>query len=224
MPSILIVDDDPTIRGMFARALKSLGDVEQAESGSDALRLLGLKKYSVVLLDLHMPVVDGFVVLQSLATKQGPNGDTPVYLITADTSDEARIRALRRHAVFFLTKPVPIATLVSLVDSTLRMVAQRAQGPSAKPGATAAVLGDSASGRSSFNPRPPPARTQPQPAVDRGSFPARVLPSPPPSIEKAPSSRSTPVPRPPSRTSIDTPVPDSPWPAPDSPRTRPKRG
>ncbi|MEO7330045.1 MAG: response regulator [Minicystis sp.] len=224
MPSILIVDDDPTIRGMFARALKSLGDVEQAESGSEALRLLGLKKYSVVLLDLHMPVVDGFVVLQSLATKQGPNGDTPVYLITADTSDEARIRALRRHAVFFLTKPVPIATLVSLVDSTLRMVAQRSQGLSAKAGAPAAAQGDSASGRASFNPRPPPPRAANQPSADRSSFPGRLTPTPPPALDKPSSNRPPWGPRPPARVSADTPVPESPWPAPDSPRARPKRG
>lgn len=223
MPSILIVDDDPTIRGMFARALKSLGDVEQAESGSDALRLLAAKKYSVVLLDLHMPVVDGFVVLQTLATKQGPNGDTPVYLITADTSDEARIRALRRHAVFFLTKPVPIVTLVSLVDSTLRMVAQRAQGASAKA-ASAHAAGEGASGRASFNPRPPPPRS-PVPPPDRPSYMSRATPAPTPtSLEKTPSSRSTPVPRPPSRMGTDTPVPESPWPPPESPRHRPKKG
>jgi hypothetical protein len=41
-------------------------------------------------------------------------------------SDQARLRALRQHAVFFLTKPVPIMTLVALVDSTLKKSAQRA--------------------------------------------------------------------------------------------------
>ena len=126
MSTILIVDDDPTIRAMFARALQEKGEIDQAANGADALRLLGAKKYSVMLLDLHMPVVDGYVILQTLATKPGPNRETPIYIITADVSDQARIRALRRHAVFFLTKPVPIATLVALVDSTLRKSAQRA--------------------------------------------------------------------------------------------------
>jgi CheY-like chemotaxis protein len=232
MPSILIVDDDPTIRAMFARALKSLGETEQADSGSEALRLLGSKKYSVVLLDLHMPVIDGFVILQSLATKQGPNGDTPVYLITADTSDEARIRALRRHAVFFLTKPVPIATLVSLVDSTLRMVAQRASTASGKPASgQPATAGDSVSGRTSFNPRPPPPRAPAAPPTERSGSPTRATPLPPAS-DKTPSSRNSPIPKgSPSRGSTDTPVPDSPWPSPDSPwaplespRVRPKKG
>jgi len=126
MGGILIVDDDPTIRAMFARALTPLGDVEQAANGAEALRLLGAKKFGVVLLDLHMPVVDGFVILRTLAGKPGPNRDTPVYVVTADVSDQARIRALRRHAVFLLTKPVPIATLTALVDSTLKKAAARA--------------------------------------------------------------------------------------------------
>lgn len=126
MSTILIIDDDPTIRTMFARALQGKGEIDQAGNGADALRLLGAKKYSVMLLDLHMPVIDGFVILHTLATKPGPNRETPIYVITADISDQARIRALRRHAVFFLTKPVPIATLVALVDSTLKKSALRA--------------------------------------------------------------------------------------------------
>ncbi len=126
MAGILIVDDDPTIRAMFSRALGSLGEIEQAGNGADALRLLGAKKYGIVLLDLHMPVVDGFAILHVLSTKGGPNRDTPIYVVTADVSEQARIRALRRHAVFLLTKPVPIVTLMALVDSALKKSAARA--------------------------------------------------------------------------------------------------
>lgn len=133
MPGILIVDDDPTIRAMFARALKAQGDVEQAANGADALRLLSAKRFDVVLLDLHMPVVDGFVLLHTLANKPGPNHDTPVYVITADTSEQARVRALRRHAVFMLTKPVPIATLCALVSGTLKKGAAPEPGEAAAP-------------------------------------------------------------------------------------------
>ena len=78
MAGILIVDDDPTIRGMFARALKALGDIDQAANGGEALRLLGTKKYDIVLLDLHMPIIDGFVLLHTLANKPGLNRETPI--------------------------------------------------------------------------------------------------------------------------------------------------
>jgi CheY-like chemotaxis protein len=164
MANILIVDDDFTIRTMFARALKDLGEIEQASNGADALRLLGSKKYSVVLLDLHMPGIDGFTILQALSQKPGPNKDTPVYVVTADGSDQSRISALRRHAVFFLSKPVPIGTLVALVDATLKKSAARAATsprsfgavptpvPTAAPSKTGVLP---ATGRISSNPLPP---------------------------------------------------------------------
>jgi CheY-like chemotaxis protein len=143
MAPILIVDDDPTIRTMFARALKDLGEVEVATGGAEALRLLAAKKFALLLVDLHMPGVDGFAVLQGLATKPGPNKDTPVYVVTADISDHARVDAMRRHAVFFLTKPVPIASLKALVDAALKKAAARS---SREPG-TAESLAPPSPGR-----------------------------------------------------------------------------
>jgi CheY-like chemotaxis protein len=123
---ILVIDDDAAIRGMFARALRPLGDIEEANGGAPALRRLSARKFELVVLDLHMPLVDGFCVLESLSTKGGMNRDTPVFVVTADESHEARIRALRSHAIFLLTKPVHLATLVSLAESALKKAAARA--------------------------------------------------------------------------------------------------
>jgi CheY-like chemotaxis protein len=80
-----------------------------------------------------MPLVDGFSVLETLANKQGPNHDTPIFVVTADESQQARIRAVRRHAIFLLTKPVHLATLVSLADSALKKAAARATVQPEKP-------------------------------------------------------------------------------------------
>jgi CheY-like chemotaxis protein len=179
MSGILIVDDDPTIRTMFARALGALGEVETAGNGADALRLLGSKRYGIVLLDLHMPVIDGFVILHTLSNKQGPNRDTPIYVITADISEQARIRALRRHAVFLLTKPVPIAMLTSLVDSALKKAASRAATPpdgndlsAIKDPGPLPPLDKPSPGRMTPPVRPgafpPPAATQPTPKKPGG--------------------------------------------------------
>jgi CheY-like chemotaxis protein len=120
MATLLIVDDDPTLREMFARALSAFAQIEQAQGGGQALKMLAAKKYDLVLLDLHMPVIDGLVVLQTLAAKPGANRDTPVYVITADTSEQARLAALRRHATFFLTKPVSMKMLMGLVESIIK--------------------------------------------------------------------------------------------------------
>jgi CheY-like chemotaxis protein len=161
MAGILIVDDDPTIRTMFARALGGLGEIEQAANGGDALRMLATKKYGIVLLDLHMPVMDGFVVLHTLANKPGPNKDTPIYVITADTSDQARIRALRRHAVFLLTKPVPIGTLTALVDSALKKSILRAQAAKDASDAAGHAAPARDAGREPPSSRPPAATKKP---------------------------------------------------------------
>jgi CheY-like chemotaxis protein len=127
MATLLIVDDDPTLREMFARALSSLAEIEQAVGGVQALKLLSAKKYDLVLLDLHMPVVDGLVVLQTLVARPGANRETPVYVITADTSEQARLAALRRRATFFLTKPVSMKMLIGLVESVLKRKSQHPQ-------------------------------------------------------------------------------------------------
>src|SRR4051794_24128410 len=106
-PGILIVDGDPLVRASFAHALGPLGTVEVANNGLDALKLLAGKKYDVILLDLAAPAVDGYVILKMLSSRRGPNNKTPVYALTADVSIHARERAMREHAAFVLTKPVP---------------------------------------------------------------------------------------------------------------------
>jgi CheY-like chemotaxis protein len=126
---------------MFARALKAFGEVETAANGMEAMQQLANRKFAVVLLDLHMPVVDGFMLLHSLANKAGPNRDTPIYVVTADNSEQARLRALKHRALFLLTKPVPLALLVGLVKQTLRKAGElppesvrRPSTPPKKPG------------------------------------------------------------------------------------------
>jgi CheY-like chemotaxis protein len=120
MARLLVVDDDPDIRAMFVRTLRSLGEVEEADSGAQAMRLLYAREFDLLLLDLHMPGLDGFTILETLTSKPGPNQDTPVFVATADVSDNARIRALRRHALFLLTKPVNLGTLRSFASSSLQ--------------------------------------------------------------------------------------------------------
>jgi CheY-like chemotaxis protein len=123
---ILLVDADAAVRASFGQALRPLGTVEVAATGADALRLLSMRKFSVVLLDLQLPLIDGFVVLRTLAARSGPNKETPVYAMTTDGSEQIRQRALREHAVYVMTKPVPIATLITLVDSALQKEASAA--------------------------------------------------------------------------------------------------
>jgi CheY-like chemotaxis protein len=120
MSMFLVVDDDPTIRTMYSRSLAELGEVDVAEGGKQALQLLGTHRYEAVLLDLHMPGVDGFAVLEALAKEDSVNRDTPVYVVTGDGSEQARLRALKLRSLLLLTKPVPLAMLKSLIETSIK--------------------------------------------------------------------------------------------------------
>ena len=119
MTTLLVVDDDATIRGLYARALAKLGDVEQAGNGAAALEALAARPFDAITLDLHMPNVDGFKVLQNLRATAGPNRSTPVVVITADPHDKARVDAFEGGAMLYLQKPVPLASLVTMVRMAL---------------------------------------------------------------------------------------------------------
>lgn len=120
MSTFLVVDDDPTIRAMFARSLSDLGSVDQAEGGRQAMTLLGAQRYEAILLDLHMPGIDGFAVLDALAKEDALNRDTPVFVVTGDHTEQSRLRALKVRSLLLLTKPVPLAMLKSLIETSMR--------------------------------------------------------------------------------------------------------
>lgn len=121
---ILVVDDDADVRRVFATVLRQRYEVVEAAGGAAALEALASTPFRLVVLDLHMPNVDGFAVLEQLAEMGPPNQDVPVIMVTADGTDTARARALKAHGVYFLSKPVPIRVLSSLVDSTIERLAE----------------------------------------------------------------------------------------------------
>lgn len=125
MSTFLVVDDDAAIRTMYARSLASLGTVEQAEGGRHALQLLGATRYEAIVLDLHMPGVDGFAVLETLGKDGHVNRDTPVFVVTGDDSEQVRVRALKLRSLFLMTKPVPLMMLKSLVETSMKKSAGR---------------------------------------------------------------------------------------------------
>jgi CheY-like chemotaxis protein len=70
-PRILVVDDDPQVRRLFARKLRSAGySVSEAQSGRQALDVLRGSRFDLLVLDLEMPDTDGFEVLKSMRSEQ----------------------------------------------------------------------------------------------------------------------------------------------------------
>lgn len=102
---ILVVDDDPVTRSLLKkRLIKADYEVETAENGVDAVRMLAAQYYDVVLTDLMMPGgVDGIGVLESAKEN---NLKTEVILITGHGSIDNAIMAMKKGAVDYLQKPI----------------------------------------------------------------------------------------------------------------------
>jgi CheY-like chemotaxis protein len=103
---ILFVDDDPIARALAVAALESDSvNVTVAADGRDALAALGASRFDLLLLDLEMPGIDGFAVLD--AVRRSPKTATmPVVVVTGRTDDRSLDQVYRRGANGFAAKPV----------------------------------------------------------------------------------------------------------------------
>jgi PAS domain S-box-containing protein len=93
--SVLVVEDDPAARANIRSSLEKVDwSVTEAENGAMGLEAVENKKFDLVLLDLMMPVMDGFEFLHKLRDSNSPSARTPVIVITAkdlDAKDRARL-------------------------------------------------------------------------------------------------------------------------------------
>lgn len=125
--SVLVVDDDPSIRKLIIAALKRDGYVfGEANNGRDALQLMRSMHPSVVVLDLMMPIVSGWQVLDE-RQKDAELLQIPVILISANRAPEVA-GAIDQGICAFLPKPFDIAVLSALVRSCLRPDGDRGMG------------------------------------------------------------------------------------------------
>ena len=110
--NILLVDDDPTKRFALKTILAPLGEtLVEAASGADALRQLLRQEFAVVLLDVRMPMMDGFETAQLI--RQRPRSElTPIIFVTAlDKAETDSGRGYELGAVDFVFAPVVPAIL-----------------------------------------------------------------------------------------------------------------
>ena len=128
-PLALLVDDQPDLRLLLALVLEDSGfDVAEAAGGREALeRLAAGPVPDVVLLDVQMPIVDGWQTLQAIRADRR-TADLPVILCTVKSGPVDQVRALELGCDGFITKPFDPALLRSAVDDVLaRDAAARAR-------------------------------------------------------------------------------------------------
>lgn len=119
LPRVLLVDDEPDILELLELALVRMGlEVERASNVSDARKHLDATRFDLCLTDMRMPDGDGLSLLHHIAEH---NLDVPVAVITAHGNTENAVTALKAGAFDYLSKPVALDQLRTLVKSALRL-------------------------------------------------------------------------------------------------------
>src|SRR5215204_2972161 len=114
---ILVVDDDPDIRGLLRVLLDGRGySVTEARDGNEALRVFFDERPNLVLLDVGMPGLDGWQTLERIRELS----DVPVVMLTAKAMELEKTRGLRAGADDYVTKPFGRQELLARVEALLR--------------------------------------------------------------------------------------------------------
>jgi two-component system, NtrC family, nitrogen regulation response regulator NtrX len=147
MTLVLVVDDAPPMAEQYAYDLRRLGgyEVQVAHDGREALERLGAEAVDCVILDLEMPVMDGFEVLRALERRAS---EVPVIVYTGTGDYDRCIQAIRLGAYGFVDKAEPVERVVREIDLALerrrlraevRALERRLDGESSLVGTSAAM-------------------------------------------------------------------------------------
>jgi len=118
-PSILVVDDDVVMRETLVAMVQQLEyDAVPARNGAEAVEKLELQSFDLVMLDLSMPEVDGYQVLDRIKGDLAIR-NTPVIIISGMSRIENAVECLEKGAADFLPKPVNFSLLKARIHSCL---------------------------------------------------------------------------------------------------------
>lgn len=108
-PCLLVVDDDPTVAGMLSQALQEWGyDVLLARNGREGIAVAGRRSVDGILLDMHMPVMDGRTMLDEL---RWLGHQMPVLMMSGGADERALRQLMQEGAQGFFLKPFHLASL-----------------------------------------------------------------------------------------------------------------
>lgn len=125
MSTILVVEDEARIASFLAKGLRAAGYTARVTaSGAEALEVVLQEDIDLVVLDIGLPDIDGFEVLERL---RGQGVSTPVIMLTARSSVADRVAGLERGADDYMPKPFSFEELLARVRVRLRSEAASAE-------------------------------------------------------------------------------------------------
>lgn len=120
MPELLVVDDSKVMREMIIACLRPRSGLAfaHAASGLEAIEKLSLGDYALVVLDLNMPDIGGFEVIEFIRG-QDRLRDLPILVVTTRGDEHNRSRALQAGATEYMTKPFTPEAILATVEHLL---------------------------------------------------------------------------------------------------------
>ncbi|MEI9941565.1 MAG: response regulator [Pseudomonadota bacterium] len=147
---VLLAEDNEFNRMLIERVLRTLNcEVDLAPTGREAVRKFHQGKYDLVLMDCHMPDLDGLEATRQIRAVEGPNRHVPILAVTAGTVPGVRQACLQAGMDDFIAKPFSLSTLRRKASHWLSMAspepkAQSASRPSLESAQRSPNLADSA--------------------------------------------------------------------------------
>ena len=116
----LVVEDSPMMRQLLVFALSRVKQlkVTEADDGVDGLRKLAAGKFDIILTDINMPIMDGLKLVKRVRTDP-VHKDVPIVVITTESAEEERQRALALGANAYITKPIQAPQVIAKVKELL---------------------------------------------------------------------------------------------------------
>jgi len=115
---ILVVEDDKKIASFISKGLKEAGyAVDTANDGVDGLHLGMEDVYDAAVIDIMLPGIDGFSIIERLRTRKI---QTPVVILSAKRSVDDRVKGLQAGGDYYLTKPFSFSELLACIQALIR--------------------------------------------------------------------------------------------------------
>lgn len=117
MKKILVIEDEKDIQNIIKAFLENAEyKVETADDGLEGINLIQKNSYDLVLLDIMMPKIDGFVVCEMIRK----NSNVPIIILTALTDEESQLKGFDKLADDYITKPFSIPIVLKHIEAIFR--------------------------------------------------------------------------------------------------------
>ena len=120
MKTILIVEDSATTRALIRAVIEELGDFEtvEASSGFEALKMMPLQEYDLIITDINMPDINGLELINFVRNNPRYN-HLPIIIVSTEKSEEDKKRGIALGATAYITKPFKSFELQEIIKKTI---------------------------------------------------------------------------------------------------------